>query len=39
MKPLIVLDVVGLSPKHIGPDTPCLSRLEKAGAMRPLPAE
>ena len=36
MKPLIVLNVVGLCPKHIGPDTPCISRLAKHGAMRPL---
>jgi predicted AlkP superfamily pyrophosphatase or phosphodiesterase len=36
MKPLIVLDVVGLSPKHIGSDTPCLQRLAQRGALRPL---
>ena len=36
MNPLIVLDVVGLSAKHIGPDTPCLARLAAQGAMRPL---
>lgn len=36
MTPLIVLNVVGLSPRHIGPDTPCLARLASRGAMRPL---
>ena len=34
--PLIVLDVVGLSARHIGPDTPNLSRLASRGAMRTL---
>jgi predicted AlkP superfamily pyrophosphatase or phosphodiesterase len=36
MTPLIVLNVVGLSPKHLGSDTPNLSRLAKRGAMQPL---
>jgi predicted AlkP superfamily pyrophosphatase or phosphodiesterase len=36
MRPLIVLNVVGLSPKHIGADTPCLSRLAENGCMRSL---
>jgi predicted AlkP superfamily pyrophosphatase or phosphodiesterase len=36
MQPLIVLNVVGLSPKHIGPDTPNLATLANRGAMRPL---
>ncbi len=36
MRPLIVLNVVGLSPKHIGQHTPCLLRLAEEGAMRSL---
>ena len=36
MRPLIVLNVVGLSPKHIGQHTPCLLRLAEDGAMRSL---
>ncbi len=36
MQPTIVILVVGLSPRHIGPDTPHISALSRAGAMRPL---
>jgi predicted AlkP superfamily pyrophosphatase or phosphodiesterase len=36
MRPTIVLLVVGLSPRHLGPHTPKLSALARAGAMRPL---
>src|SRR4051812_10173653 len=36
MKPLVVIDVVGLSPSCIGDDTPHLARLAKQGFMRPL---
>ena len=36
MHPTIVILVVGLSPRHIGPDTPHISALARAGAMRPL---
>jgi predicted AlkP superfamily pyrophosphatase or phosphodiesterase len=36
MRPTIVLLVVGLAPRHLGPHTPCLSTLARAGAMRPL---
>jgi predicted AlkP superfamily pyrophosphatase or phosphodiesterase len=32
----LVLLVVGLTPRHLGPHTPHLSRLAGAGAMRPL---
>ncbi|MCK1307644.1 nucleotide pyrophosphatase/phosphodiesterase family protein [Bradyrhizobium sp. 45] len=38
MRPTIVILVVGLSPRHIGPDTPHISALARAGAMRPLSA-
>jgi predicted AlkP superfamily pyrophosphatase or phosphodiesterase len=38
MHPTIVLNVVGLTPRMIGPDTPALQRLAAAGAMRPLAA-
>ena len=36
MRPTIVLLVVGLTPQHLGPDTPRLTALARAGAMRPL---
>lgn len=36
MQPVIVLLVVGLTPDHLGPSTPRLSALARAGAMRPL---
>jgi predicted AlkP superfamily pyrophosphatase or phosphodiesterase len=36
MRPTIVILVVGLTPRHLGPDTPRLSALARAGAMRPL---
>lgn len=36
MHPTIVLLVVGLTPRHLGPQTPNLVRLVSAGAMRPL---
>ena len=36
MRPTIVLLVVGLSPRHLGPHTPKLDALARAGAMRPL---
>src|SRR5438128_1301179 len=36
MKPLLVVDVVGLSPELIGPDTPNITRLVERGVMRPL---
>ncbi len=36
MRPLIVIDVVGLTPRMIGPDTPALRRLAATGAMRQL---
>ena len=36
MRPTLVLLVVGLTPRHIGPHTPRLSALVRAGAMRPL---
>ena len=36
MHPTIAILVVGLSPHHLGPDTPHLSRLARAGAVRPL---
>lgn len=32
----VVLNVVGLSPRHIGPDTPALAKLARAGATRAL---
>lgn len=35
-KPLVVIDVVGLTYEHIGPDTPNISRLAKEGFARPL---
>jgi len=36
MTPTVVIDVVGLTPALIGPDTPHLERLARGGAMRPL---
>src|SRR5436305_9967672 len=36
MHPTLVLLIAGLSPRHIGADTPDISRLARAGAMRPL---
>ena len=36
MRPVIVLLVVGLTPAHLGPHTPRLSALARAGASRPL---
>jgi predicted AlkP superfamily pyrophosphatase or phosphodiesterase len=36
MHPTLVLLVVGLTPRHLGPHTPRLSALARAGAMRPL---
>ncbi len=36
MRPTLVLNVVGLTPKHLGPHTPNLSDLVRAGGMRHL---
>src|SRR5882757_7502768 len=36
MHPTLVLLVVGLTPGHLGPSTPRLSALARAGTMRPL---
>jgi len=36
MRPTIVLLVVGLTPRHVGPHTPRLTAFARAGAMRPL---
>src|SRR3954454_18355419 len=36
MRPTLVLLTVGLTPRHLGPDTPHLSRLAAAGGRRPL---
>ncbi len=36
MTSLAVLDCVGLTPRHLGPDTPHLNRLVAEGAVRPL---
>jgi predicted AlkP superfamily pyrophosphatase or phosphodiesterase len=36
MRPTIVILVVGLTPRHLGPHTPRLSALASAGAVRPL---
>lgn len=36
MHPTLVLLVVGLTPRHLGPHTPRLSALARAGAIRPL---
>jgi predicted AlkP superfamily pyrophosphatase or phosphodiesterase len=35
-KPLVVIDVVGLSHDHLGPNTPHISRLAKEGFARPM---
>ncbi|HVA48956.1 MAG TPA: alkaline phosphatase family protein [Pirellulales bacterium] len=37
-KPLVVIDVVGLSHDHLGPDTPHISRLAQEGFARPMGA-
>src|SRR5262249_25940761 len=36
MRPTLVILVVGLSPRHLGPQTPRLAALARAGAARPL---
>jgi predicted AlkP superfamily pyrophosphatase or phosphodiesterase len=36
MRPTIVLLVVGLTPRHLGPDTPRLAAFARGGATRPL---
>jgi predicted AlkP superfamily pyrophosphatase or phosphodiesterase len=36
MRPTIVILVVGLTPRHLGPHTPKLTALAAAGAVRPL---
>jgi len=36
MHPTLVLLIVGLTPRHLGPDTPHLSAFARAGAIRPL---
>jgi predicted AlkP superfamily pyrophosphatase or phosphodiesterase len=36
MRPTLVILLVGLSPRHIGPDTPHISALAGSGAVRPL---
>jgi len=36
MQPLIVLNIVGLTPRHLGANTPRLSAFARQGAMRPL---
>ncbi len=36
MRPVVVIDVVGLTPRMVGDQTPNLHRLAKAGGMRPL---
>jgi predicted AlkP superfamily pyrophosphatase or phosphodiesterase len=38
MRPTIVINVVGLTPRMIGPDTPALRALGAGGAVRPLTA-
>src|SRR4051795_5684937 len=38
MRPTLVLLTVGLTPRHLGPDTPRLSRLPAAGGTGPPPA-
>ena len=35
-KPLVVLNVVGLAPNQVGPDTPNIAALAKRGFMRPM---
>ncbi len=36
MQPLIVLNIVGLTPRHLGANTPRLSAFARQGAMRAL---
>jgi predicted AlkP superfamily pyrophosphatase or phosphodiesterase len=36
MRPLLVINVVGLTPRMVGPHTPCLAHLSGTGAVRPL---
>ncbi|HED64264.1 MAG TPA: alkaline phosphatase family protein [Planctomycetes bacterium] len=36
MKPVLLLDVVGLSARQIGPETPALAALGKRGSMAPM---
>jgi predicted AlkP superfamily pyrophosphatase or phosphodiesterase len=36
--PLLVIDVVGLTPAQVGPDTPALAALARDGFMRPMGA-
>jgi predicted AlkP superfamily pyrophosphatase or phosphodiesterase len=36
MRPTLVILVAGLTPRHLGPHTPRLSALARAGAVRPL---
>ena len=38
MTPLLVIDVVGLTPAQVGPDTPALAALARDGFMRPMGA-
>lgn len=38
MQPLVVLDVVGLTPAQVGPDTPALAALAREGFLAPLGA-
>jgi predicted AlkP superfamily pyrophosphatase or phosphodiesterase len=38
MQPVVLIDVVGLTPRHIGPRTPALRELAKRGACAPLRA-
>jgi predicted AlkP superfamily pyrophosphatase or phosphodiesterase len=35
-RPLVVLNVVGLAPEHVGADTPNIAALAKRGFMRPM---
>lgn len=35
-RPLVVIDVVGLTHAMLGPDTPCISRLAQGGFARPM---
>ena len=36
MRPTLAILVAGLTPRHIGPDTPHIGALARAGALRPL---
>lgn len=38
MKPVLLLDIVGLTPRQIGPETPNLSALAERGVMTPMSA-